>query len=131
MQVGYGDAVRTDTVTVQLIDELNFPTSVPVAASASAWRAGGRCQSLMTSISCTVTVIDLPCGSHASRSLLNAELKRRGVTFAQLVQKLAEIGVSESEPNIRNELARGKFTAVFFLQCLVALGAITLRSEDA
>lgn len=40
-------------------------------------------------------------------------------------------GVQESEPNIRNKLARGKFTAVFFLQCLVAIGATTLRLEDA
>ncbi|MGF1631866.1 MAG: DUF6471 domain-containing protein [Kiloniellaceae bacterium] len=65
------------------------------------------------------------------KGLLKAELKRRGVTYAQLVQKLADIGVQESEPNIRNKLARGKFTAVFFLQCLVAIGAYTLRLEDA
>jgi hypothetical protein len=40
-------------------------------------------------------------------------------------------GVQEREPSIRNKLARGKFTAVFFLQCLVAIGATTLRLEDA
>jgi len=65
------------------------------------------------------------------KGLLKSELKRRGVTYSQLVQKLADIGVQESEPNIRNKLARGKFTAVFFLQCLVAIGATTLRLEDA
>lgn len=50
------------------------------------------------------------------KAMLKAELKRKGVTYAQLVEKLAAIGVVDSEPNIRNKLARGKFTAVFFLQ---------------
>jgi len=56
-------------------------------------------------------------------NLLKAELKRRGVTYAQLVEKLAAIGVDEKEVNIRNKLSRGKFTAAFFLQCLKAIGA--------
>ena len=64
------------------------------------------------------------------KGLLKAELKKRGVTYAQLVDKLAEIGVAESEPNIRNKLARGKFTAVFLVQCLAAIGANTLHLED-
>ncbi|MGL4965208.1 MAG: DUF6471 domain-containing protein [Inquilinus sp.] len=34
---------------------------------------------------------------------------------------MAAIGVSETEPNIRNKLARGKFTAVFLIQCLEAI----------
>lgn len=64
------------------------------------------------------------------QGLLKAELKRRGVTYAQLVEKLSEIGVSETEPNIRNKLARGKFTAVFLVQCLTAIGANTIRLSD-
>lgn len=55
-------------------------------------------------------------------NLLKAELKRKGVTYAQLVEKLAEIGVYEKEVNIRNKLSRGKFTASFLLQCLFAIG---------
>jgi hypothetical protein len=62
-----------------------------------------------------------------AKGLLKAELKRRGVSYAQLVENLAAIGVSETEPNIRNKLARGKFTAVFMLQCLEAIGVETLR----
>lgn len=62
-----------------------------------------------------------------AKGLLKAELKRRGVTYAQLVDKLAAIGVVDSEPNIRNKLARGKFTAVFLIQCLEAIGASSLR----
>ena len=64
------------------------------------------------------------------KGLLKAELKRRGVTYGQLVEKLAEIGVKETEPNVRNKLARGKFTAVFLVQCLEAIGATSLRLSD-
>lgn len=61
------------------------------------------------------------------KAMLKAELKRKGVTYAGLVEKLATIGVMDSEPNIRNKLARGKFTAVFFLQCLEAIEVSQLR----
>lgn len=64
------------------------------------------------------------------KGMLKAELKRRGVTYADLVGKLAEIGVHDSEPNIRNKISRGKFTAVFFVQCMVAIGATTVRLFD-
>ena len=62
-----------------------------------------------------------------AKGLLKGELKRRGVTYAQLAGKLADIGVMDSEPNIRNKLARGKFTAVFLIQCLEAIGVSSLR----
>jgi hypothetical protein len=65
------------------------------------------------------------------KGLLKAELKRKGVTYAGLVGKLADIGVMDSEPNIRNKLARGKFTAVFLLQCMEAIGASSLRLSDS
>lgn len=60
-------------------------------------------------------------------NLLKAELKRKGVTYAQLVEKLAAIGVDEKEVNIRNKLSRGKFTAAFLLQCLEAIGATQIH----
>ena len=60
-------------------------------------------------------------------NLLKAELKRKGVTYAQLVEKLAEIGVDEKEVNVRNKLSRGKFTAAFMLQCLSAIGTNDMR----
>ena len=64
------------------------------------------------------------------KGLLKGELKRRGVTYADLVGKLADIGVMDSEPNIRNKISRGKFTAVFLVQCLQAIGASSLRLSD-
>ena len=62
-------------------------------------------------------------------NLLKAELKRNGVTYGQLVERLAEIGVDEREVNIRNKLARGKFSAVFLIQCLEAVGISSLRLD--
>ena len=41
----------------------------------------------------------------------------------------AEIGVVDSEPNIRNKLSRGKFTAVFLVQCLEAIGVRNLSID--
>lgn len=64
-----------------------------------------------------------------AKLLLKGELARKGVTYAQLVEKLAAIGVMDSEPNIRNKISRGKFTAVFLLQCLEAIGASSLRLQ--
>ena len=62
-------------------------------------------------------------------NILKAELKRKAVTYSQLVEKLAEIGVEEKEVNIRNKLSRGKFTAAFFLQCLSAIGTTLLHID--
>lgn len=60
-------------------------------------------------------------------NLLKAELKRKGVTYAGLVEKLAAMGIDEKEANVRNKLSRGKFTAAFLLQCLAAIETTDLR----
>ena len=62
-------------------------------------------------------------------NLLKAELKRKGVTYAQLVDNLKAIGVEEKEVNIRNKLARGKFSAAFLIQCLSAIDTSHLRLD--
>lgn len=64
------------------------------------------------------------------KGLLKAELKRRNVTYAELVGRLADVGVMDSEPNIRNKISRGKFTAVFLVQCLTAIGVSSLHLQD-
>jgi hypothetical protein len=56
------------------------------------------------------------------KGILKAELKRRSMTYADLVERLAEHGVAESEANLRNKISRGSFTATFFVQCLLAIG---------
>lgn len=60
-------------------------------------------------------------------NLLKAELKRKGVTYSQLVERLADIGIDEKEANVRNKLSRGKFTAAFLLACLEAIGSKQLH----
>ena len=60
-------------------------------------------------------------------NLLKAELKRKGVTYAQLVERLNAMGVDEKEVNVRNKLSRGKFTAAFLLQCLAAIGTHSVQ----
>ena len=41
------------------------------------------------------------------------------------------MGIEKSAENIANKISRGKFTAVFLLQCLEAVGCKTLRLDDA
>lgn len=65
-----------------------------------------------------------------TKGLLKAELKRRGITYGELVEKLAAIGVKDTDVNIRNKIARGGFTAVFLIQCLIAIGAHTIRLDE-
>ncbi len=64
------------------------------------------------------------------KGLLKAELKRRNVTYQELVEKLAALGVTETPENIANKISRGKFTAVFLMQCLDAIGCQTLRLAE-
>ena len=62
-------------------------------------------------------------------NLLKAAIKRKGLTYAQVVARLALEGVDESEASMRNKLSRGTFSAVFLLQCLKAIGIETLRMD--
>lgn len=56
------------------------------------------------------------------KGILRAEMTRRGMTYEQLAEKLGELGVKDTAVNIRNKVARGGFSAVFFVQCLRAIG---------
>jgi Domain of unknown function (DUF6471) len=65
------------------------------------------------------------------KRLLRAEMARRGVSYEELAARLAAIGVQDTAVNLRNKVARGRFSAVFLVQCLRAIGASTLRvTED-
>ena len=61
------------------------------------------------------------------KGILRAEMTRRQMSYEQLAEKLAEIGVTDSAVNIRNKVARGGFSAVFLVQCLEAIGVTELR----
>lgn len=49
-------------------------------------------------------------------------MTRRNISFANLPSLLEKMGVSDNELNLRNKVGRGRFSAVFFLQCMRALG---------
>ncbi len=55
-------------------------------------------------------------------NILKAELKRQGVTYARLAEM-----IGDKEPNVRNKLSRGKFSAAFLIHSLAAIGVNDLR----
>lgn len=55
-------------------------------------------------------------------NILKSELKRQGITYA----KLAEL-IGDKEPNVRNKLSRGKFSAAYLMQCAHAIGLNEIR----
>lgn len=57
-------------------------------------------------------------------NMLKAELKRKGVTYAQLADL-----IGDKEVNIRNKLARGKFSASFLLQSLKVIGVSAISLD--
>jgi uncharacterized protein DUF6471 len=65
------------------------------------------------------------------KGMLKAELKRRNLSYADLAEKLGAIGIEDNERNISNKIGRGTFTAVFFVQCLEAIGCQTLHLDKA
>jgi hypothetical protein len=65
------------------------------------------------------------------KRLLRAEMTRRGVTYEELSEKLSAIGITDTAVNLRNKVARGRFSATFLVQCLTAIGARTLRLAES
>ena len=63
------------------------------------------------------------------KGMLKAEMKRRGITYDGLATKLAAIGVQADPHVLRNKVARGGFSAVFFVQCLKAIGCQQIRLD--
>lgn len=55
-------------------------------------------------------------------NLLKAELKRAGMTYAQLAE-----AIGDKEPNVRNKLSRGKFSAAYMMHSLSKIGVVELK----
>lgn len=64
-----------------------------------------------------------------AKNILKSELKRRGITYAMLADKLKALGTNESERNLANKISRGSFTAAFFMMCMDVIGANSLTLE--
>lgn len=62
-----------------------------------------------------------------AKQIIRAELKRRNLSYADLADRLTAIGVKETTDNVNNKIARGSFTAAFFLQCMEAIGVNTIH----
>ena len=63
-------------------------------------------------------------------NLLKAEIARAGLTYAELIRRLAEIGVEESYKGMANKINRGAFSFVFFMQCMQALQVDVIRFNE-
>jgi len=68
-------------------------------------------------------------GAKASR-FLKAELKRAGVGYKELADRLNAHGLDETETSITGKLARGAFAVSFFLAVLTVLEMEGVRLED-
>ncbi|MBP7334384.1 DUF6471 domain-containing protein [Niveispirillum sp.] len=64
------------------------------------------------------------------KRMLRAEMTRRGVTYEELASRLAAVGAPDTVVNLRNKVARGKFSAVFLVQCLDVLGCKSLHLQS-
>lgn len=71
-----------------------------------------------------------PPWEERAKRFLKAELKRAGVGYRELADRLEKHGFKETEASIANKLSRGTFAATFFLAALVAIGAEVVRLED-
>ena len=61
------------------------------------------------------------------KNMLRAQMMLEGVSYAALAERLASFGITDNELNLRNKVSRGRFTAVFFMQCMKALGADRIK----
>jgi hypothetical protein len=84
---------------------------------------------MMLNATLAETAMDKDWNSEA-KGILKAEIARRHLTYKDLVDKLRAIGVDETEANLRNKISRGGFSAGFFVQCLTAVGAHTVRIHE-
>jgi len=65
-----------------------------------------------------------------AKGILKGEIARRHLTYRDVVEKMGAVGVAETEANLRNKISRGGFSAGFFVSCLTAIGAHTVRLHE-
>ena len=61
---------------------------------------------------------------------IKAEMKRAGVTYAELAKRLETHGLQETEASIANKFSRGTVAATLFLATLAVLGLTGIELED-
>lgn len=65
-----------------------------------------------------------------AKRYLKAELKRAGVSYAELASRLTDKGLPESEGSITVKINRGAFPAWFLIASLEAIGVYHLRLSE-
>ena len=65
-----------------------------------------------------------------AKRYLKGELKRAGVGYDLLAQRMTEMGLRETEGSITMKINRGAFPAWFLFAVMKAIGRDTIRIED-
>ncbi|HWE45487.1 MAG TPA: DUF6471 domain-containing protein [Caulobacteraceae bacterium] len=77
--------------------------------------------------------MDQDVGFSWVRGALRSHMSRLGFTYASLTRALRDTfeleGEEWNERNIANKVGRGHFSAVFFVQCLEAMGVKELKLD--
>ena len=68
--------------------------------------------------------------THAKRHI-KAELKRAGVGYADLAQRLTDMGLPETEGSVTVKINRGAFPAWFYIAAMKAVGTHSVRLHEA
>jgi len=64
-----------------------------------------------------------------AKRFLKAELKRAGVGYKELAERLTNMGLPESEGSITVKINRGAFPAWFLIAAMDAIGVSSLRLD--
>jgi 3-mercaptopyruvate sulfurtransferase SseA len=64
-----------------------------------------------------------------AKQLIRAELKRRDLSYADLAERMGAIGLKVNDRTLANKISSGGFSAMFFLQCMEAMGVKNLSLD--
>ena len=76
-----------------------------------------------------VSIDGLSAWEDRAKRLLRREMAGKAFSYQKLTDALAILGVKEDEHNLRNKVARGKFSAALLLQCLEAMDVWDVRID--
>ena len=65
-----------------------------------------------------------------AKQIIRAELKRRDLSYVDLAKRMEGIGLKVNDRTLANKIATGAFSAVFFLQCMDAIGVKSVQIDS-
>ncbi|MEM1153027.1 MAG: DUF6471 domain-containing protein, partial [Pseudomonadota bacterium] len=69
-----------------------------------------------------ITTLDSAAMGETLKRLLKSEMALKGVDYRALSARLAELGIHQSEANLRMKISRGTLGASLFVSIMLALG---------